>query len=193
MQCSSSTSNDPGLPQWPEDDTLLRVSSPRWQNCCRELCVWWRTIGGLRASDLDALERRQKAAEWSNVFSDGEWGSESALSGPGSQASDTLGEVELADMEHWAGEIDERLTASRWPSSGDDECAGAAAQMEQPNGGAIAPARPAMSPGMQHPPQRPPQEASLRAAEAAESCARGEDEDSIAGSERRHIRAAELV
>ena len=69
-----------GVPSWPEDDIKMRShTDPGWHNCCRDLChtlMWWR---GLRASDLDALQRRQKAAEWSNVFSEGEWGSESGV------------------------------------------------------------------------------------------------------------------
>ena len=38
--------------------------------CCHVLChaISMRWPGGLRADDLSALERRQKAQEWSNVF-----------------------------------------------------------------------------------------------------------------------------
>jgi len=79
-----SAHDDPLRDLWPEDDLKLATgrtySSNEGWSCCQQLCqtiMQWR---GLRASDLDALQRRQKAAEWSNVFSEGgggEWGSES--------------------------------------------------------------------------------------------------------------------
>ena len=161
-----------GVPHWPEDDTLLRdlQRGPRWQNCCRDLCHSLLSWRGLRASDLDALERRQKAAEWSNVFSDGEWGSESGGLGTASQASDALGDVELADMDMWAGEVDVGLQPAR---VFEDDGSAAAAQMEQADGGA-ARQKPAMSPG-QHTPQQPPKEGSgLSAPEEGEGRADGQ-------------------
>ena len=52
-----------GLPSWQEDDlrvTGIDRSVPNWQNCCSQLCTSLRCWGGLRASDLDQLQRRQK-------------------------------------------------------------------------------------------------------------------------------------
>jgi len=43
---------------------------PSWRNCCRDLCQRLRSGGGI--TDLSALERRQKAQEWTSVFSDSE-------------------------------------------------------------------------------------------------------------------------
>jgi len=49
-----------GMPSGIQEDDLrvLRHDSP-WYSCCARLCRCW---GGLRESDLDALQRRQKGA-----------------------------------------------------------------------------------------------------------------------------------
>ena len=115
-----------GMPSGIQEDDLrvLRHDTP-WYNCCAHLCSSLRCWGGLRESDLDALQRRQKgaptprkstpfaipqltvrllrvaAAEWSNAFSDrDDWGSSEARSGPGSTAggTDPIGDVEMDDF-----------------------------------------------------------------------------------------------
>ena len=174
-----------GLPSWQEDDLrlqeddlrLLRHSggAPSWLNCCSQLCHTLRSWRGLRASDLDALQRRQKgqcpchtarvasgspsdfrplasrppaAAEWSNAFSDGDWGSST---GPGSQTSDAIAALDV-EMDDFSMEAHPHM---------DD-------YLHQPRMGALpglkaAPAPPALSPHSSMPQQEPSEFAERRA------------------------------
>jgi len=55
---------------WLDHDQSGTFQSPSWKSCCHVLCraISQRWTTGLRADDLSAHERRQKAQEWSNVF-----------------------------------------------------------------------------------------------------------------------------
>jgi len=60
--------------RWLEADHTGTFQSASPWKCCHVLCqtISQRWSGGLRADDLSAHERRQKAQEWTNVFSDAE-------------------------------------------------------------------------------------------------------------------------
>ena len=139
-------------PAWPEDDIkMLGMSShDRWHNCCHHIasCLRWR---GLRESDLDALQRRQKAAEWSNVFAEGEWGSDSGAY-TGSQTSDPLGEIELVEVDDWSGDAHASAALDGLTPHPPSSPRGPDA-MQQSAG--IAPAPPAFSPAQPQPQPQP--------------------------------------
>ena len=50
-----------------EDD--IRVQIARWGNCCQSFAIWWR---GLRSSDLDQLQRRQKVCGLNRALPEGQ-------------------------------------------------------------------------------------------------------------------------
>lgn len=67
--------------------TIPVMNQPVW-NCCVAFQQALMQLRGLRASDLDQLQRRQKAAEWSNVISEGpDWSSCASESGAMSSAA----------------------------------------------------------------------------------------------------------
>ena len=64
-----------------------------FRSCCRCLSP------GLRKSDLSALERRQKAAEWTNVFSDSEGMTTCSEGVSAASDADAIFEDDLAALE----------------------------------------------------------------------------------------------
>ena len=131
----SDTDRHRGAAPWStaqEDDITVTATIPvmnndhqshgAW-NCCVAIQQLLQQLRGLRASDLDQLQRRQKAAEWSNVISEGpDWSSCASESGALSTAnlSDAFNDAaELAnfdDIDDWrdiGGEEEERSLTVR--------------------------------------------------------------------------------
>ncbi|KAL1524077.1 hypothetical protein AB1Y20_018987 [Prymnesium parvum] len=86
----------------------LSAPSGSWRTCCRDLCHRLRLGGGV--SDLSALERRQKAQEWSNVFSDSEVESGGLSSAPTDRSEEQLLELDVQPFQR--SPMDARAAAS---------------------------------------------------------------------------------
>ena len=88
---------------WQEND--LRVANEHYSSneaegfcaCTANLCysIAYTLRGGLRESDIDALQRRQKAEQWSNVFASDGGTSEPHLSSVASENLDAFDRMEL--------------------------------------------------------------------------------------------------